>query len=122
MDLPYLDAICRETLRLYPPAISFNRSYALRSSSLPSFVVDQKRRAAQDTVLPLSEPLRCTDGTYVSEIAVPKGTHIVIAIQACNQNRDIWGEDAREWKPERWLAPLPAKVTDARVPGVYANL
>ncbi|KAH9950796.1 hypothetical protein B0H21DRAFT_681895, partial [Amylocystis lapponica] len=27
-----------------------------------------------------------------------------------------------EWKPERWLSPLPSTVTEARVPGVYSNL
>jgi len=26
------------------------------------------------------------------------------------------GEDAAEWKPDRWLSPLPSSVTDARVP------
>ena len=34
----------------------------------------------------------------------------------------MWGEDALEWKPERWLAPLPSTVADAKIPGVYSNL
>ena len=41
---------------------------------------------------------------------------------ASNNDKAIWGEDAREWKPERWLTPLPAAVEDARIPGVYGNL
>ena len=32
------------------------------------------------------------------------------------------GEDADEWKPERWLKPLPAVLEEARLPGVYSNL
>ncbi|KAI0039847.1 hypothetical protein FA95DRAFT_1503644, partial [Auriscalpium vulgare] len=33
----------------------------------------------------------------------------------------IWGPDAEEWKPERWLAPLPKTVEEARIPGIYSN-
>lgn len=32
-----------------------------------------------------------------------------------------WGEDALEWKPERWLKPLPRAVEDAWIPGIYSN-
>lgn len=73
-------------------------------------------------VLPLSKPIRGVDGKYMNELAVPKDTRIIVAIRACNRNKDIWGEDAHEWKPERWLSSLPSSVTDARVPGVYSNM
>ena len=73
-------------------------------------------------VLPLSEPIRGVDGTLMKEIIVPKGTEVEIAIYTCNRNKSIWGEDALEWKPERWLNPLPDRVTNARVPGIYSNL
>ncbi|KAL1693533.1 hypothetical protein GGG16DRAFT_110973 [Schizophyllum commune] len=39
-----------------------------------------------------------------------------------NRSKDMWGADALEWKPERWLAPLPQSVADAHMPGVYSNL
>ncbi|KAH9930173.1 cytochrome P450 [Amylocystis lapponica] len=104
MQLPYLDAVCRETLRLYPPVI---------------FV---RRDARKDAILPLSEPIRGRDGTLIHEIPVPKGTQIVVGIQGSNCNKALWGEDALEWKPERWLSALPDTVTNARVPGVYSNL
>lgn len=79
-------------------------------------------RALDDTLLPLSEPIEGVDGTLISEIPVPKKTAIFIGIQACNRNKALWGDDADEWKPERWLASLPASVTQARIPGVYSNL
>ncbi|PIL26672.1 cytochrome P450 [Ganoderma sinense ZZ0214-1] len=102
--LPYLDAVCRETLRLYAPAnVSF-------------------RQTKKDTVLPLSQPLRGVDGTMMSEIPITKGTVVLSNIPACNRNKAVWGEDALEWKPERWLQPLPKSVEEAHVPGIYANL
>lgn len=72
--------------------------------------------------MPLSEPIHGVDGQVMTEIFVPKDTPIVVAIRACNRNKAIWGDDALEWKPERWLYPLPGAVNDAHVPGVYSNL
>lgn len=43
-------------------------------------------------------------------------------IFGANRDPTIWGVDAAEWKPERWLFPLPDTVADARVPSVFANL
>ncbi|TBU59788.1 cytochrome P450 [Dichomitus squalens] len=102
--LPYLDAVCRETLRLWAPVNFVNR------------------QAKADTVLPLSQPLRCTDGSVITEIPIPKGTIFLCNLRACNTWKGLWGEDAREWKPERWLEPLPKAVEDAHIPGIYANL
>lgn len=73
-------------------------------------------------ILPLSEPIRGLDGTWMNEILVPKGTEVEIGIYSCNRNKAIWGEDALEWKPERWLKPLPESVTDSKIPGVYSHL
>lgn len=58
----------------------------------------------------------------MNEIPVPKGTTMILSVRACNRSEAIWGEDALEWKPERWLLPLPESVTRARVPGIYSNL
>ncbi|KAI0754298.1 cytochrome P450 [Daedaleopsis nitida] len=102
--LPYLDAVCRETLRLHPPV---------------SMVFRETR---EDIVLPLSEPIRGLDGKVLQEIPVPKDTTVVVAIRSSNRNKAVWGEDALEWKPERWLSSLPDSVTDAKIPGVYSNL
>ncbi len=56
------------------------------------------------------------------EIFVPKDTHIFVSINSSNKNPAIWGPDAAEWRPERWLRPLPETVLDAKMPGVYSNL
>ena len=76
----------------------------------------------QDTVLPLHEPVRGKDGTLISDLTVPKGSVAILNLWACNRNPALWGGDAFEWKPERWLAPLPRALEEARVPGVYSHL
>ncbi|KAJ3820397.1 cytochrome P450 [Lentinula raphanica] len=103
-SLPYLDAVCRESLRLYPP------------------VTMESRYTLKDAVLPLSKPTTDDDGKEIQEVMVPRGTTIFISIYNANRNEELWGPDANEWKPERWLAPLPETVTQARVPGIYSHL
>ena len=76
----------------------------------------------EDTVLQLQEPIRGTDGSLITEVAVPKDTAVMLNLRGCNTNKAVWGEDAYEWKPDRFLKPLPPTVEAARVPGVYANL
>ena len=73
-------------------------------------------------MLPLSAPMRGLDGSLINAVPVTKGMRIATDIEASNCNREIWGEDAYEWKPERWLEPLPPAVDDARIPGVYSHL
>ncbi|KAL4249906.1 hypothetical protein ABKN59_001980 [Abortiporus biennis] len=104
VELPYLDAICRETLRLHAPV---------------SLIFKQ---AVQDTVMPLSEPVIDIYGQPLSQIPIPKETKVFLGVHASNRNPVLWGDDASEWKPERWLSPLPKKLTDSRLPGVYSHL
>ena len=72
--------------------------------------------------MPISEPITGNDGKIITEIFVPAGTEMVIGILPINRDKAIWGEDAEEFKPERWMSSLPSSVIDARIPGVYANL
>jgi len=87
-------------------AVSSNRSYP---------------RARRDIVIPLLMPITGRDGTVVREIYVPSGTTIMIGVLGANRNPKIWGDDAYEWKPDRWLSPLPDTVTQAHFPGIYSN-
>ncbi|KAH9941813.1 cytochrome P450 [Epithele typhae] len=103
-SLPLLDAVCRETLRMHPPA---------------TFIF---REAQRDMILPLAEPIRGLDGSIMTEIPVPKGTVVHVGILGSNLNKRTWGEDAWEWKPERWLSPLPEALSEAHIPGIYSNL
>jgi len=79
--LPYLDTVIRESLRLYSP------------------IFVSRRVAVKDTVLPMK------DG---SSISMSEGDGLLIPIYAMNTDKDIWGSDALEFKPERWESPPEA--------------
>ncbi|CDO70229.1 hypothetical protein BN946_scf184942.g29 [Trametes cinnabarina] len=123
MELPYLDAICRETLRTYV-STSLCTLASRRSSGITvlSHALLRNTSTVKDTVLPFSKPIRGKDGTLLSAIPIPKGTRIVADVYACNRNPELWGPDADKWRPERWLEGVPKAVEDARVPGVYSHL
>lgn len=72
-------------------------------------------------MVPLDTPTT-VGNSQVSEIFIPEDTTLFVGIRAINTDPLIWGPDAKEWKPERFLKSLPESVTDAKVPGVYANL
>ena len=58
----------------------------------------------------------------IESIPVGKGMRVLTDLEASNCNKELWGEDAYEWKPERWLKPLPSALEEAHIPGVYSHL
>ena len=66
--------------------------------------------------------MRGRDGKLRNEIVIPRGAVVFSHFQASNVNKALWGEDAGDWKPERWLASLPEVLEEAHIPGVYSNL
>ncbi|KAG6861365.1 hypothetical protein C0995_001098 [Termitomyces sp. Mi166 len=104
VSLPYMDAVCRETLRLHAP------------------VPNVTRIARQDIVLPLLTPIKGIDGREMDSILVPKDTKIFVAILNANRDPLLWGPDSLMWRPERWLASLPEALHEAHMPGIYSHL
>ncbi|KAF6754459.1 cytochrome P450 [Ephemerocybe angulata] len=102
--LPLMDAVCRETLRLYPPVSTL------------------LRETVADVMLPFSKPIIGVDGKEIGEVLVPKGTMIFPSLLGSNRNPDVWGPTAYEWRPERWIEGLPESVLNAKVPGIYSHL
>ncbi|KAF4953562.1 hypothetical protein FGADI_5898 [Fusarium gaditjirri] len=70
-QLPYLNGIMHETLRLYP--------------TVPLTM----RQAIRDT--------------RIGDQFIPEGTDIIVSIWYINRSEAIWGPDATEFKPERWI-------------------
>ncbi|TFY66204.1 hypothetical protein EVG20_g4878 [Dentipellis fragilis] len=88
--LPFLDGVVRETLRLSPP------------------VHGTIRVATADDHIPLSQGTILRDGTATTHIRIKKGSYVHIPIEGLNTSTDVWGDDARQFNPDRWLRPLPS--------------
>jgi cytochrome P450 len=68
-DLPYLDALCRETLRLYPPVSLL------------------EREAITECTVPLRYPIKGKNGEEIREIQVKKGTIVYVSIKEANRSK-----------------------------------
>lgn len=83
-ELPYLDKVIKEALRLVPPI----------HSSL--------RVATRDDIIPTSQPYKIQKPggavTVTSPIRVAKGTMVHVPIEAFNLDKSVWGPDAWEFK------------------------
>jgi len=72
----------------------------------PSVPIDAKIVASSDTL---------PDGTFIS-----KGTLICYAAYAMGRSEEIWGKDARAFRPERWLE-MEAAVSPYDFPVFHAG-
>ncbi|CAF3541908.1 unnamed protein product [Fusarium graminearum] len=70
-QMPYLNGVMHETLRLYPTVPLTMRS-ALRD-------------------------------TRIGDQYIPEGTDVIVSIWYINRAPEIWGPDAAEFRPERWM-------------------
>ncbi|KAJ7609773.1 cytochrome P450 [Mycena polygramma] len=100
-ELKYLDCVVREGLRVHGP------------------VPHNMREAACDDVLPLKTPWTDAHGVVHESVMITKGTEVFIPMQMMNLDPDIWGDDAREFIPERWESPIE-NAND--VPGTWGNI
>ncbi|KAJ7028058.1 cytochrome P450 [Mycena alexandri] len=100
-ELPYLEAVIKESMRLRPS------------------VEYTSRVAAMDDILPLGEPVVDKRGKAYSAIPVLKGQKIHLPLRALNVDKGLWGADADEFSPERW-EKLPEAVST--IPSVYSHL
>lgn len=90
---PIVRACLNETLRLFPP------------------VPTNTRCSVGPTVIPTAE--RNQDGT-MKRIYVPgHGVPIRYSVLLMQRRKDLWGEDALEFNPERWLDPARVKTMTA---------
>ncbi|KAH9916921.1 cytochrome P450 [Fomitopsis serialis] len=100
-ELPYLDAVAREAMRTKAVLLTVTRA-----------------AVAPDTI-PLHFPLRSTGAT---DVVVTPGQLVHVPVRdGIHSDPAIWGPDAEEFRPERWLeevsGPLPEMVKMIRAPG-----
>ena len=99
--------------------------------------VEVSRTPIQDDIMPLSKPVVGSSGKVYAELPVPKGTPISISMLGYNlyeptivsstlrsycrfrRNEGVWGPDALQFRPERWLEMNGEMESPV---GVYGNL
>ncbi|KIP05242.1 hypothetical protein PHLGIDRAFT_163819 [Phlebiopsis gigantea 11061_1 CR5-6] len=99
--MPLVSAAVKETLRYHPPVYHIFRN------------------AIADDVLPLETPIKSASGEYTSEIPIGAGQHVVLSVCTYQRLPEIWGEDADQWNPLRFVEGNIEKESKM---GLYANL
>ncbi|CUA74247.1 Cytochrome P450 4A25 [Rhizoctonia solani] len=99
--LPYLDHFIRECLRVHSP------------------VPNVPREATHDVQIPVSKSYKDKYGVEHNYISLQKGDMIIVPIMTLHEMKEIWGEDAAEFRPERWER-LPEAANE--MPGVLGHL
>ncbi|KAJ7643102.1 cytochrome P450 [Mycena polygramma] len=92
--MPLLNALIKETLRLYP-AVSLSNQVAV-----------------EDTVLPLTHGITSRSGKHLESLPVKKGQSITVSVAGYHRSETHWGPDAHEFRPRRWLE-LEAREREA---------
>ncbi len=80
--MSYLNAVCREVLRLFPP------------------VAMTIRIAVKDTMI-CGQP-------------IPQDTVVMLPPWAVNASTELWGSNAADFRPERWLPSASHSATDSK--------
>ncbi|KIJ48669.1 hypothetical protein M422DRAFT_247528 [Sphaerobolus stellatus SS14] len=78
------------------------------------------RQAEKDDIILLSIPQKTKTGTTVTSIPIRKGQIIMLSHFAYIRLPDVWGPDADQWRPERFLEEIEASQKVQL--GVFANL
>ncbi|KAJ7447255.1 cytochrome P450 [Mycena latifolia] len=99
--MPLLNAFLKETLRVYPAGPYLERV------------------AGEDLVIPLADEITLTSGERISHLPVQKGQFIAVAIASYQRLEAVWGPDADQFRPSRWLDGDPCT---GQALGPYAHL
>ncbi|KAI0088171.1 PAH-inducible cytochrome P450 monooxygenase PC-PAH 1 [Irpex rosettiformis] len=100
-SMPFLQAVVKETMRFHP------------------IVYHLIRAAKKDDVIPLSKPITTSNRDVIDQVPIAKGQNVLVSICAYNRIKEIWGEDADEFNPMRFIE---GRIKHEFKVGMYANL
>lgn len=61
-------------------------------------------QAIEDDIIPLSSPVVTPfTPTPVTHLSIPRGTVVTAPIASINRSKVLWGADAKQFKPSRWI-------------------
>ncbi|XP_054782760.1 cytochrome P450 714A1-like [Prosopis cineraria] len=95
------DRLRAEILEAYPNISPhcFHDMDKFRNMKQLSMVIQESLRLYGPAITTAREAIK---KVKVGEMVVPKGTNILVFITAMHRDPEIWGEDANEFKPERF--------------------
>ena len=101
--------MAQEVLRLHPPVsettrVVCHRYFLLVSVPRKSYIIVFSQ-AAEDDIMPFLTPVKTASGEEVTSLIIKKGTVITSPIRYINRAEAFWGQNAKEFEPERWLQP-----------------
>jgi len=85
----YLKAVVNETLRMYPP------------------VPSDSKMTVEDDIIPDAQG---------GPLCLPAGCRVIFEPYLMGRNENLWGKDANEFKPERWLGENKANPSEFEMP------
>ncbi len=110
---PHVQAKLREEVRSHISSLTTDKK-------ITSEIIDNMPylHAVCNEVLRIYAPVPLTlrdtaNATTILGQYIPKGTKVVLAPWAVNYSTELWGPDAAEFKPERWMAPGQANAGGA---------
>ncbi|THH10021.1 hypothetical protein EW146_g8504 [Bondarzewia mesenterica] len=107
----------KETVRSKAEAVQGRDLLSLLIKANMAMDLPESARMDDDDVLAHGEWVDAK-GVKRTGVRVSKGDLVSIPIMAINRSKTLWGEDAAQFKPERWKNPPDAV---ASIPGVWGN-
>jgi cytochrome P450 len=107
---PQMQSRLRDEIRTHIPRLNGPRDIDLTRTidSLPFLNAVCSEVLRFYPFVPFGTRVASKDGKVLGTV-VPKGTIIAYAAHATNHDKSLWGPDADQFDPERWMQPKQAK-------------
>lgn len=80
------------------------------------------REATLDSSVPLTTPIKTTDGKFIDHLLIPAKTEISISIANYDTTPKIWGSDSHEFNVDRFLKEDGPLDGGEVIPGSFGGL